>query len=175
MWDVDKGAELRTFPVLDALSWFLFSPDNARLAAAENSGVVKIWDLATGRELCKAELSRGSARMLCFSHDVNRLAAPCSDEKVRILDAASGHEVSPPPNSSMTSRLAFSPDGTRLATGIYGGTVKVWDLTTGQETLTLKGHTSMVTGLAFSADGHRLITASMDTTVRIWDATPLPE
>jgi eukaryotic-like serine/threonine-protein kinase len=53
--------------------------------------------------------------------------------------------------------------------------VKVWDLTTGQETLTLKGHTSMVTNLAFSPDGHRLITASADMTVRIWDATPLPE
>ena len=59
--------------------------------------------------------------------------------------------------------------------GISGGTVKVWDLTTGQETLTLTGHTTAVASLAFSPDGHRLITASTDMTVRIWDATPLPE
>ena len=95
--------------------------------------------------------------------------------EVRILDAESGREVLPPLNSSMAIRLEFSPDGTRLAAGHYGGTVKVWDLTTGQETLTLKGHTGMCTGLAFSPDGHRLISASADMTVRIWDATPLPE
>jgi WD40 repeat protein len=174
VWDVDKGAEFRTFSVLD--DQFLFSPDNARLATAEKSGVVKTWDLATGRELWKAELPlRSFGVELCFSHDGNRLAAPCSDHKVRILDAASGHEVSPPLNCLLTQRLQFSPDGKRLAAAIPGGTVKVWDLTTGQETLTLKGHTDRVNSLAFSPDGHRLITASEDMTVRIWDATPLPE
>jgi eukaryotic-like serine/threonine-protein kinase len=175
VWDVDKGAGFRTFPVIGKLSWFLFSPDNARLATAEGLGVVKTWDLATGRELCKAELLKGYILLLTFSHDGKRLAASCAGREVRILDAESGHEVSPPLNSLMTNRIEFSPDGKRLATGHLGGTVKVWDLTTGQETLTLKGHTSRVTGLAFSPDGHRLITASTDMTVRIWDATPMPE
>ena len=71
--------------------------------------------------------------------------------------------------------IEFSPDGKRLATSHSGGTVKLWDLTTAQETLTLKGHNKVVTGLAFSPDGRRLISASADLTVRIWDATPLPD
>jgi hypothetical protein len=175
VWDVDKGAELRTFPLLHHTSSFVFSPDNARLAAAENSGVVTTWDLATGRELWKSVLPKGFIEWLIFSHDGKRLAARCSGREVRILDAGSGHEVSPPLNGFMSGRLEFSPDGNRLATGLPGGTVKVWDLTTGQETLTLKGHTGAVTGLAFSPDGHRLISASTEMTVRIWDATPLPD
>jgi WD40 repeat protein len=70
----------------------------------------------------------------------------------------------------------FSPDGKRLITaGGWGGAIKVWDLTTSQETLTLKGHTRTVTGLAFDSDGHRLISGSADGTVRFWNATPLPE
>ncbi|MGO9799912.1 MAG: WD40 repeat domain-containing protein, partial [Candidatus Binatus sp.] len=89
VWDVDKGAAFRTFPILHDLSYFLFSPDNLRLAAAENNGVVRTWDLATGRELLKAELPSASFGRLRFSHDGKRLAAPCSDGKVRILDAAS--------------------------------------------------------------------------------------
>jgi WD40 repeat protein len=137
--------------------------------------LVKTWDLATDRELCKAELPLHSAGRLCFSHDGKRLAVKCSGGEVRILDAESGHEVSPPLKGFTAFRFEFSPDGKRLAAGLLGGTLKVWDLTTGQETLTLNGHNEIVSGLAFSPDGHRLITADLDMTVRIWDATPLPE
>ena len=38
--------------------------------------------------------------------------------------------------------------------------MKVWDADTGQETLTLKGHTSWVTSVAFSPDGKRIVTGS---------------
>jgi eukaryotic-like serine/threonine-protein kinase len=136
---------------------------------------VRIWDLVRGRELWTSALPNAAIGVLSFSHDGKRLAATRSGRDVRILDAATGHEVSPPLNCSIPISLEFSPNDKRLATGLFDGTVKVWDLTSGQETLTMKGHTTMVTSLAFSPDGHRLITASRDMTVRIWDATPLPE
>jgi len=70
--------------------------------------------------------------------------------------------------------VSFSPYGKRLASAGYDQTVKVWDAQTGQEALTLKGHTSQVESVSFSPDGKRLASAG-DGTVRVWDATPLPE
>jgi hypothetical protein len=65
--------------------------------------------------------------------------------------------------------IAFSPDGTRLATASWDGTAKVWEVASGRELRTLSGHTAAVEGIAFSPDGTRLATASADKTVRFYD------
>ena len=57
--------------------------------------------------------------------------------------------------------IAFHPDGKRVATGSHDKTVKIWDLMTGRELLTLSGHAYSVTSVAFSPDGKRLASASI--------------
>ena len=66
--------------------------------------------------------------------------------------------------------VAWSPDGTRLATGSDDWTVRIWNPTTGQTTPTLTGHTNRVTAVAWSPDGTHLATTSRDETVRIWNS-----
>ena len=63
--------------------------------------------------------------------------------------------------------MAFSPDGMRIVSASWDGTVKVWDVSSGKEILTLKGHTSGVNGVAFSPDGKQIASASMDQTVKV--------
>ena len=48
--------------------------------------------------------------------------------------------------------------------------MKVWDAASGQETLTLKGHTGAVRSVAFSPDGKRIASGSDDGTLKVWDA-----
>ena len=68
--------------------------------------------------------------------------------------------------------MAFSPDSRRIVSGSVDKTLKVWDAATGQETLTLKGHTERVRSVAFSPDGRRIASGSYDKTVKVWDAGP---
>lgn len=66
--------------------------------------------------------------------------------------------------------VAFSSDGTLLASGANDNLVKVWDLT-GRELFSLAGHTGAVTSVAFSPDGTLLASGSNDKMIKIWEVT----
>ena len=72
--------------------------------------------------------------------------------------------------------MAFSPDGTELASTSADRTVRLWDTATGKQIgQPLIGHTDAALGVAFSPDGTKLASASADGTVRLWDtATGAP-
>jgi serine/threonine protein kinase len=92
-------------------------------------------------------------------HYLNRL---CHPELLTLKGHTGGFPGGP--------SVAFSPDGKRVANASFDQTVKVRDAQTGQELLSLQGHTSWVYSVAYSADGKRLASASEDTTVKVWDA-----
>jgi WD40 repeat protein/serine/threonine protein kinase len=79
--------------------------------------------------------------------------------------------------------VAFSPDGTRIVTGVGSNNApfqaKVWDAGTGMLLFDLKSRSGNIQGfngiaatsVAFSPDSKRIVTASGDSMARIWDAT----
>jgi WD40 repeat protein len=177
VWHVETGQEALTLkghsnPV-EGVSW---SPDGARLASASMDGTVKVWDAGTGQEAFTLKAHADGARAAAFSPDGSRLAGTAGHAVIG-WDARTGQRVLTLAHMGDVWDVAFSPDGTRLASasgddapGQSHGEVKVWDAKTGQEALTLQGHTREVYGVAWSPDGARLASASADRTVRIWDA-----
>ena len=67
--------------------------------------------------------------------------------------------------------VAFSPDGTVVASGSWDETVRLWNASTGEETQKLVGHDRAVTAVAFSPDGTVVASGSWDETVRLWNAS----
>jgi WD40 repeat protein len=67
--------------------------------------------------------------------------------------------------------VAFSPDGKTLASGSDDKTVKLWDVATGKEKATLRGHTDEVWYVAFLPERKTVVSGSLDGTVRLWDVT----
>ena len=72
-----------------------------------------------------------------------------------------------------TNAVAFSPDGTLIATGDTNDTAALWSASDGslvyQHTWDLNGPMGYVTAVAFSPDGARVVTAGSDATVNFWD------
>ena len=61
-------------------------------------------------------------------------------------------------------------DGQWVVTANNDSTARVWGAASGQEKMTLRGHTNEVRAAAFSPDGQWIVTASLDRTARVWDA-----
>jgi WD40 repeat protein len=66
-----------------------------------------------------------------------------------------------------TLAVAFSPDGRLLATG-DGSNIRCWEVCSGRELITLRGHESDVQSLRFLNDGRTLVSRSLDKTFRTW-------
>lgn len=72
-------------------------------------------------------------------------------------------------HSDRVNSVAFSPNGSKLASASIDQTVRIWDVGTGQVEQTLMGHSLWVRSVTFSPDGSKLASASSDRTVQIWD------
>ncbi|MEM6539254.1 MAG: TIR domain-containing protein [Pseudomonadota bacterium] len=110
---------------------------------------------------------------VAFSADGVRLAIAGGEENTaRVLNTTSGREIAHfEGHDDTVLSVAFSPDGTHLATGSDDGTARIWSLTSGQETMRLTasddtGFGNGVRDVAFSPDKY-LATGSADGTVRV--------
>jgi WD40 repeat protein len=74
-------------------------------------------------------------------------------------------------HENVVNALAFSPDGTTLASGGDDRTAILWDIASGRAKRTLKGHDLTVTSLAFSPDGLTLASGSGNAAVVLWNVT----
>jgi WD40 repeat protein/serine/threonine protein kinase len=181
-WEWDYLMRLgRTEPLVlretNAVHAVAFHPGGQHVAAACGDGMLRIWDLATGKVV---QILRGHEQyVFCVRFrppDGRFLASASADRTIRLWDLSTGRQVFQVEGvqgerTGMANSMAFSPDGAHLTTPNSDGALIVRDASDGRQLKRLPARQEMPSiGVAYSPDGELLATGGWGGVLQIWNA-----
>ena len=177
IWDPSTGQQLKSVSHGEAIAAVAFSPDGTSIACGSATKVT-LYNVDSGESELVQKHSH-PVTGVSFSHDGLSLASVTFRPQnytgvgyASIWLRSSGKERGRLPRNDGRLGVAYSPDGSKIATSdaINGKfTVSIYDVTTGKIVHTLSGLENMATQVAFDPSGKFLAAGGRDRTVRVWE------
>jgi len=176
VWDGVTGAKLLTLSFPQEVADAAWSPSGELIASGGSDTTVTVSDAATGDRILSIGSHTDPVQDVSWSPDGERIASTGLDGTARVFDAVTGDllvTLAGRDDTRINNAVhAWSPSGDRIAiASFFGSTATVWDVTAGEELLSLFEFEIPVTSVLWSADGARIVTHSEDGVGRVWDAT----
>ncbi len=155
-----------------------FSPDGKLLATAGYDRLIKLWDVASGKELRILKDHSDTVYGLAFAPDGKLLASASADRAVKVWDVATGKRLYTLGESTdWVYAVAWHPNGQFVAAAGVDKSIRVWKVTAagGQLVHSVFAHEGPVTRLVYAQDGSTLYSLSEDRTAKAWDAGRIVE
>ncbi|GIH61991.1 caspase, EACC1-associated type [Microbispora siamensis] len=168
MWDLARGSVIGSMGDSEADA-IAFNESRSRLVIVGRQGEARLWDVSASKEIGTLDLGQSVRRAAINNGSRLAFVPRAGDHAVHLWDVARSREIAALGHEYGVDALAFSPDGSRLATA-DGYDIRLWDANTGKAITSFSGDEAhYVNAVAFSPDGSLLVTAGDDTTVRVWD------
>ena len=194
VWNVQTGKEVCFFRGHSMLvSGVAFHPGSQLLASCSYDGTVRLWDIANCKSIGTICRQNTLLHGLVFRKDGGSLAVACDDRRVRVWNStawasALGSDAEGAGLRALAKlgldhvltsltgsvrSVAFDHRGEFLASGSEQGTITLWNSTTLERVVTLRGGTGQIRSLAFCADDSLLAGAAYVSPTIVWDLPAL--
>ena len=177
LYDAAAGTYYTSYSRNSAVNAVAFSPDSNFVALAQADGNVIIVNIETDADgdpvfahYRTLASHTAAVNSVAFSPDGTQLLSGSNDRRALLWNIADRTILRDMDHALGVKAVAFSSDEPwMIATGSEDGVIKVWNITSGGELLTLTGHADSVNGLDFSEDGLSLASVSSDDTIKLWN------
>ena len=152
----------------EALNCITFSPDGRAALSGSNDYTLKLWDIASGKELHTFAGHKYDVACVAISPNGHAALSGSRDKTLKLWDIGSGREIRNIPCRAGITSVAFSPDGHTALSGGFGGGLSLWDLAFGREIGTFGSLFMWIRSVAFLPDGRSVLLGGGDN-LSLWD------
>jgi len=171
LWNVADGTLVTTFgPLPDGAyaTALAFSSDGTRLITGDNTGAVSIWNVADGT--IKQELGwfNDHVSSVALSPNGQHAIAASLDRSIKLFTLGTEDVVNLVGHTGPVRSVAFSPDSSLVLSGSEDGTMRLWEVSTGQELIRYDDLPGTVAAVAFNRDGTQALAGTTSNQVFTW-------